>query len=108
MSTMLQRKNILKIEIFYNILDNYKRYDKDNLISDLEITSFLVREESTSGIIKVDKNVISKGLIITNYYYTCELTQETYFIFSKKRIKYFKDGQMNGVSIYYKQKYVLN
>ena len=102
MNTILLRKNILKIDHYFDVIDNYTLFTEDNDISDLQLANMLYNRETT-GYLVLEKKKISFGETITNYFFREDGTNFQFFLFSKKRIVFFDKGKMNVKSIYYKQ-----
>ena len=102
MNIMLQRKNILKIEHYYNVISNYRMFTRDNENSDLEMACLLLNRDTT-GYVVLEKKKISFGLTIINYFFKEDETNNQFFLFSKKKVIFFKKGIMNAKSIYYKE-----
>ena len=103
MNTMLQRKNILSIAIYCNVIDNFKRYQKDDMALDLKLLSVLVDKNTDEGYVTLEKPFASFNKTISNYFFKSTTLKVPYFVFSKKKIIYFKNGIMNIKTIYYKE-----
>lgn len=104
MNTILERENILVIANYCNVLDDIKKYETDNIEQDYQVASQLIDEDS-AGYMFCKRRKDTFNLTISEYYYVPDGKHydERTFLFSKKKVRFFKKGLLYITTIYYYQ-----
>lgn len=107
---LVKKENFIKIDRYSKITDypqlQEEVFEDDLLFCDAIIIEILKIKEG--GLIKYETVIDTFGLIISNFYFYNDLTDEKAFLFSKKTFRQLNDGMFELTMVYFNKEYVFN